>query len=300
MKAVLIFWGLTVAASIAWAQPSFTPPPAEMLHCASPGQNLTFACTNIGAGITTWGGGEKLFSGCSVVLRHNRFIEGALGHCDNGRLAGYSLGSDGDTYRSEFTINGVEIGDHCKTVNCTHHIGSAIKYTGTATITLHGQDSAINETARVNNVELYQIFPDEYAIQFRWQAGNASACGSTAFIPYTYEFRSRNCNWQCETFPQSDGSMLTHCGSNRFEEYRSLNASCDFAVDTLRCGVTLLNGTQFTVTGEQLKAEPVTLPAALLSLLGASAVTTPSAGQSLFSSMLPVLMAAVSLAKGYF
>ena len=88
--------------------------------CPCPGDQLTFTCTVVGNGTTSWEGTAFNCTAHRIVLRHARFAsEGATGVCNNGAIVGQSLEVNENSYTSQLSVT-VDSTLSNKTIACVH------------------------------------------------------------------------------------------------------------------------------------------------------------------------------------
>ena len=114
-------------------------------NCTCPGDILTYNCEITGSGFTIWRGSAFNCPGAGsrILLRHSLFGgSGAMGSCNNGAIAGRSLGvnMDNTVYASQLMINLNAPGSDFigKTVECVYLNTGIESIIGSTTIQLTG------------------------------------------------------------------------------------------------------------------------------------------------------------------
>ena len=81
--------------------------PAINATCACPNQMLTYFCTVMGGIRTIWSGTAFQCPSTQneIILRHNNFMDGAVGDCNGGAITARSVGVDGERFTSQLTVN---------------------------------------------------------------------------------------------------------------------------------------------------------------------------------------------------
>ena len=104
-----------------------------------PGYTLIYECTVIGEhfGATVWGGSAFSCQGLGdeIILLHHLFPESALGECNHGSMAGYSIRIDNGSYftsQLNVTVSSDMIG---KSITCFYDDISELDLVGTLNIT---------------------------------------------------------------------------------------------------------------------------------------------------------------------
>lgn len=103
--------------------------------CACPDQVLNFNCTVFGGGATVWRGSAFRCQAGEIILRHNGFLNGTTGACNNSIINARSFG---DQVENNCFISGLDIlisrALNNTTVMCVSNSDSGMVPVGEATI----------------------------------------------------------------------------------------------------------------------------------------------------------------------